>query len=523
MQPLFLIPVLALSSCRELPLVSSSDLQPVPATSLSTDLLLSADVLPIVRVSENPDNAFSAIVSVTLDHDATVHVAYGEDALTHSTPPATVAARRPTDIVVLGLRADRDFQLEVVEEDAAAPWRSETLHHRTAPLPAGWPTCTTASSVDPGEHSDDEVVCTQGMTSTGRLMYFCTDYSGEPVFEIKADGDDALMSMRPLMDGSWASTTYSTSALVFHDRFGAQTASYRPSYFTGTRFTHEYIDFHELIQISEGPWAGAVVFLTSAYEWFDTTSYRLGSGLIVFDPDTREVLYDYSFHGALGDQVAMDPRLPYSRTGSGDYAEDWNHANALVHGLDADGRDYFLVALKAQDWIVKLYPDTDEIAWTLGDDSDLSLVEDLDDDAPVEQPAAAWPYHLHGLQAVSDDDGLLRLFTFDNGTTRPGEASYSRVVELRVDEDRGLVDTPFTYGAADPSDPSWLFSPTCGNAVLLQDRQRLLALDGEGATMLELSYPDGAERWRMTCEIIEWCEYRVSWHPSLYDTDWIYQ
>ena len=481
-------------------------------------------------ITENPHNPFSAIVTVTVDQDAAVVVEYGEDALTHATPTVSVAAGVPTEIIVLGLRADRTFQVEVAASHPQVTWRSAPMAHQTAPLEVGWPVCTPTFTAPETEYSEDEVVCTQGLTSTGSYMYFCTDYFGEPVLSLRTEGNDSLMSMRPLADGAWASTSFTAAKVIFFSPAGEQVAAYGASYFTDTRFFHEYIDSHEVIQLQHGKWAGAVVFLTNSYEFFGNGSYKLGNGLIVFDPVTRTVLYDYSFHGTLGDQKPMDPlRMPYTRSGNGDYEQDWTHANTVLHGADDDGREYFLLSIKSQDWIFKLYPDQDKLAWAFGFDGDFTLVDDIDAEEPTPKNPIEWAYHQHGMNFVDDQDGRLRLIMLDNGMPRHNgnryvwNLYYSRILEFRIDEETMLTDIVYEYGARQEDDPEWFFSATCGNALLLQDGARALTIDGENATMIEASYPEANERWRMECNTTEWCEYRVHWFPNLYETNWMNQ
>jgi Arylsulfotransferase (ASST) len=336
------------------------------------------------------------------------------------------------------------------------------------------------------------------------------------------------MSMEPLMDGSWVSTSANYGTLLFFDRAGHETKSFTTSSFDGeTRFVHEFFDNHEVYQIREGKWLGDVVFITDSYEYFDDGDYKLGQGLIVLDPTTDKVVYDYSFHGELGDQVAMDPLMPYSRPGIGDYAEDWLHANAVVHSIDDDGREYFLISLKAQDWIVKLYPDTDQLAWALGFEGAFTLVNDIDAAKPVALDPYDWAYHQHGMRFLDAEGPRLDLILFDNGYPRHDDAgpnwglAYSRIVEMELDQDTNRAQIDFAYGAV--HGPDSFFSSTCGNSILLPDGQRAVAMIGESDTMIEVSYPEGERRWSMSCESSDWCAYQVHWFPSLYDTHWIYE
>ena len=479
-------------------------------------------------VQSNPYNPFSTIVTVTLDLDARVSVAYGEAELDHTTPAVNVPKGVATNIQVLGLKAGRKVALRVDATHGLATWSSEPLTYTTAELPTGWPDCTATFEVDESEIDPDEVVCTQGSFGHGEDMYFCTDYWGEPVFSFATPENDSLMSLEPLMDGSWASTSYTASKVVFFDQYGKVVKELYPSSLHGsTRFEHWYVDSHEIYQIREGKWRGAVVFITNAYEYMKDGDYKLGNGIVVVDPTTYDVLYDYNFQGDLYDGEALDPLLPYSRAGIGDYYQDWLHANAVLHGIDEDGREYFLVSLKSQDWIVKLYPDTDELEWAFGFDGNFTLVEDIDAASPVELDSYDWFYHQHGMRFLDSEGPRLRLVMLDNGYPRHDEygpnwhVAYSRFVEVELDQGSGLAQIDFEYGKQ--SGPDHFFSSTCGNALLLPDGQRALGMAGESKTFIEVSYPEGERRWTMSCDSIDWCTYQAHWFPNLYETGWIYE
>lgn len=481
------------------------------------------------QVSANEYNAFSALVDVTIDRDASVRIEYGEGEFSHTTPAEQVVANEPGRIQVLGLRAGRTFQLRAVATVDGEELVGETLSFSTDPLPDGWPTCSPLFSVPESRFDPDEVLCTHGETEDMERIYFCTDFWGETVFSVKTDYNDQLMSMKPLLNGGWASTSGSNAALYLFDEYGATLDRLLSSWFNSrTRFSHEYIDGHDVIQIQEGSWAGALVLLTTSVEWLTPEEYKVGNGLIVYDPATDEVLYDYHLLGPLGDGTSIDPRITLDRDGTGDNPEDWSHANSMIHGMEADGREYFLLSLKSQDWIVKLYPDNDEIGWILGREGDFTLVNDIEDGSPVELSPLEWAYHQHGIVPVPSSDGYLHLLMLDNGYPRhDGEEyvyaePYSRVIEYRIDEERGLVDIAFEWGDRDVHSPEYFFTEVCGNVVLTEEADRVIALDGVGGTRIDLSYPEGHERWRMECQPVDICEYRVEWFPSLYERTWYY-
>ena len=545
-----MLAALVLLACHEQPgdlggLPSPDDSSPPEITDSDTDLPKTGDdsdttdsvpkdtgEIPVITgktsVRSNPANPFSAFVTVTLDLDSTVEVAYGEAGnLDHTTPPVDVVAGVATDILVLGLHASRKYDLRVDATHGLAKWSSDPLAYTTADLETGWPTCTPTFIVDEKEFDPDEVFCTQGTLANGDDIYYCVDHWGDPVFSMRTAASDSLMSMEPLMDGSWASTSYNNSKVIFLDRAGDTIASLPASAFSAdTRFEHQYIDSHEIYQIREGKWRGDVVFITDSYETVGK-DYKMGNGIIVIDPVTYDVVYDYSFLGPLDDGVSNDPFLPFDRAGYGDYSQDWLHSNAVLHGIDPDGREYFLISMKAQDWIVKLYPDKDELAWALGFDGDFKLVDDLDAKSPVELGAYDWEFHQHGMRFLDNEGPRLDLVMLDNGYPRQDENGpnwnlrYSRFIELEVDQDSRQAAMPFAYGKRYGVDQ--MFSSTCGNALLLPDKQRMVGLMGETDTMIEVSYPAGERRWWMQCESMDWCAYQVHWFPDMYDTTWIYE
>jgi len=541
---------LALLACHEQPgdldgLPRPDDSSPPEITDSDTDLPKTGDdsdttdsvpedtgEIPVITgkasVRSNPSNAFSAFVSVTLDLDSTVQVAYGEAGnLDHATPPVDVVAGVATDILVLGLHASRKIDLRVDATHGLAHWSSDPLAYTTADLETGWPTCTPSFIADESEFDPDEVFCTQGTLASGSDIYYCVDHWGDPVFSMRTAASDSLMSMEPLMDGSWASTSYNNSKVIFFDAAGDTTKSLPTSAFADeTRFEHQYVDSHEIYQIREGKWRGDVVFITDSYETVGK-DYKMGNGIIVLDPVTYDVVYDYSFLGPLDDGVSNDPFLPFDRAGYGDYSQDWLHSNAVLHGIDPDGREYFLISMKSQDWIVKLYPDKDELAWALGFDGDFTLVDDVDAKSPVEMDAYDWEFHQHGMRFLDNEGPRFDLVMLDNGYPRQDENGpnwnlrYSRFVELEVDQDSMQASMPYTYGKR--FGPDQMFSSTCGNALLLPDGKRMVGLMGETDTMIEVSYPEGERRWWMQCESMDWCAYQVHWFPDMYDTTWIYE
>lgn len=476
-----------------------------------------------VTLELNPDNPLAAIATVTLSRRAAVHLEYGSGGtLDRASPSVEVAAGAPTRLQALGLTADTEWSVQVVADEEE--WRSEGLGVQTEALDPGW-ACTPEFTVSEAEFDPDEVVCGAFAVGTEN-RYLCWDRWGTPRLSLQTIDNDLLLSMVPLPDGGWGGTSQSRSSVVLLDPFGAMVRDVGPDWLIGkTRYTHEWIDAHEFVPLSSGQWAGAVAVLTLASETAVDGQLMTGNGLVVLDLVNDTVLYDYSLLGSVGDGVSADERLPYTRAGSSS-ADDWTHANGLALGVDSEGREFVLMSLATQNWVVKLLPDTDELQWRLGHEGDFTLVDALGGGAA--RPATDWFYHQHHPTLVARSDGRTGLLIFDNGADRAESAggeptpggNYSRVLEFVLDEEAGEAALPFEYGPTDRDDPEWFFSANRGSVRILPGDDRLLFLLGDPQEMREISYPGGEPRWSLSCDGSEPMQ-RVTWLESLYDAGWL--
>ena len=437
-----------------------------------------------VSVAENPDNPFSRILTISADAATSVQVVHEMG----TTPP-----QAPGEVLVLGLSADTTHALTVLADGQEAAAVTVT----TPPLSPGWESCAAS-----GDWRPEEVVCTNGRNADG-ATYFCADRAGEPVWSLSHPDGEIMLAVRSLPTGGFAAVGDTKSMVALFDARGALTAEITPLDLKGrTRFEHGWVDMHEVIAITEGQWGGAIAFLTATGDEV-AQGFRIAGGIVVLDPVTLEVLWDWSAHGVLGDDAPLDPALDYSRFGLLGEQPDWLHVNALVHRVRDDGGEEFWISMRSQDWIVAVDAQTDAIRWRLGRDGDWS------------GPDEAWFYQQHApeLRVV---DGELRLLVFDNGTQRPGDdVERSRVVELALDEASrsvsviGEVDGFFTAGN--------------GDADLLPGGDRLQYVIGwsETPSIEEVGWPDGEALWRMDCPDADEL-YRSTFFPSLYERGWWY-
>lgn len=480
----------------------------------------SDDVEPLIlslSTMDNPYNPLSVLATVTASQDAVVTITASDGRLHHTTAPVSVRSEEPTEILVLGLRADRSWSLVAAGGGA----ESEAAAVSIGALPAGYPICTVA--VDDGtEPSSDEVVCTNGRTADGDL-YYCMDRTGEIVWALPSA--EGVYAFRVLSDGTLAILSSLSSRISFFTPAGEPIIFYTPSWFEGkTRFHHEWIDLHEVIEIMEGPWAGAVAILTASYEQpeGEAPSTR-APGIIVFDRETGAVLWDWLILGeSLTDGLAIDDTFDLSRGGLYSPQANIAHGNALLHRVE-EGRDIFWMSLRHQDWIIKIDAETDAIRWRLGREGDFALVDDLDAAEPQLLSDDAWMYQQHAPEWTLQEGDRTTLVLFDNGLRRPStpEDPYSRVLGFVIDESAMTAAPTFTYGSTDPTSSDHFFSEGVGDADLTPDGDRLHFVKGYGPEpfLAAVQYPDGALSWKLVCSDQDDL-YRLSVFPSLYEMTW---
>lgn len=466
------------------------------------------------QVAPNPDDPLGALVSVHARQDLSVQVLRSSpDEAPSLGPPVALAAGEDQTLVVRGLLADSDWQLQVQASDGSRSWEGEPADLHTEPLPADWPGCTVTVPDDSEQFGADAVVCSNGLlTDTGTGVYYCVDRQGRPRWSLQHPAGVILRVLTPLPDGGFAGVGLDDSGLALFSASGTLTGWFPPSWFTGqTRFQHDFIDGHEVLLIDQGPWAGALAIMTATWDTIgegDSAEDRLAYGLIVFDPGAHQVLWDWSAHGELGDDQPIDPKLPYDRLGaSASDPTQYMHSNALLYRTAPDGVGELWMSVRHQDWIIAIDTETDAVRWRLGRQGDFQFVDDLDAADPVVQDDSQWFYAQHGPSFHGDDGDRIGLFLFDNGKGRvdsdglsADEVDYSRALELHLDTTGMRASIGWSHGSPYPADPEWMYAAGGGDVDLLPGGDQLQVLKGWDATFVQhLSYPQGEELWRWSC------------------------
>lgn len=388
--------------------------------------------------------------------------------------------------------------------------------------------------------------------------YTCIDKDGERVWSFKGNDDPRLsIEVQALSDGNFVG--YSESGgkriLIFNKASELIYDYDRDDIFSRTKYRHNTIH-HDIIEITEGPWRGAIALLTNAVERItfqpleeevaaDNPAYLnypyrditapveqgfLAPGIIVFDYRNGTVLWDWSMHGEPGDNLSFSRKLPYTRAGlkpppPHEQDFDWIHANAIVHGIHK-GRQYFLISSRMQSLITKIDIKSEIVEWNLGYHGDFELMENLNYPERGAASDNTWFFNQHAPEIISYTDDRLRLFLYDNGGDLENEwRGYSRLVEVEVDESFGKADIVFQYGSNKRDNSDRFYGYCCGDADLLPGGRHLLITtnyyevtkSGTKAWIGILSYPEGELLWRASSTV---GIYRADYYPSIYNTTW---
>jgi Arylsulfotransferase (ASST) len=525
------------------------------------------------EVYRNPRNFLSVSVDVVTSGPVTAFVEYGKTTdFEFSTPPKSFDGG--VKLTALGLEPDTTYYVRpVIVNSEGTITRGVASTVDTGAWPSDWPSFQTMTYKLWPEFTPEEVICFSQYSSDPQryTLQICVNRKGTPVWYFESPDNYWLTMMRAISDGNFVSLTKKN--IVIFDAASEILYEYNIDHFieqTGMNIERMH---HDLIEITEGRWAGALAFLISTREGVlfspledvvDTTSrdflnypYAMidspvmetigAEGIVVFEPKTGEVLWHWSMHGQPGDNLPFSPEmLPYTRRGLGksvvwDNKMDWAHANALLHGIDADG-EFFWVSLRHQDWLIKIDVESGgDILWRFGYQGDFSLVSNIESASPLPLGDDKWMFHQHAPEWISHGDGRYDFVMFDNGNVRCNETGppydknrFSRVVRYRLDENTMTADIDFDYGSKETDNERHFYSDAVGDADMMPGADSVLFVKGwpdinEGGNIFisEITVPEGEEIWRLEkatqTEGSNLIIYRANYFPSIYDTTWWYE
>jgi len=465
-------------------------------------------VLGEVVLTPPSDRApLAAQLSVSTDEPAVVVLTVDDGARQWSVTPSA-EPRIDHSVLVLGLRPDTRHQLVVTATDEAGnESTSVQATIATDPLPDNFPpfevTVSDSERSEPGVTIFALMRWPDGGQATSEGIVVAVDASGEVVWY--HESGHYITDLFRLRNGHFVyigSVNGVRSVIVELDLLGNIVAQWHPHALAAAGLENStFVDtdtfHHDVVELPSGNLL-AVSSEVRSYDDFPTSTA---------DPNapttTRELagdtIVEFERDGAIVRQWKLldlfDPyRIGYGSLGGGYWRAtyeqlveepdlaDWAHTNALVY----DAQDDAIVAsLRYQDAVVKIDAQTGEIQWILGPPGGWKAPWNERLLAP--QGELEWAYHGHGAK-VTPQRTILQ---FDNGNNRatafdepmPAVDSYSRAVEMAVDEQAMTVSQVWEYGPVDErffssflSDADWM--PTTGN-VLITDGARTRAIANE--------------------------------------------
>lgn len=477
---------------------------------------------PVVRPNPNRNAPLAAIFECETDQPVQVEVRISDG--THSwTIASDDTLKTNHSLVLLGFRPEREHKVQIQLRDKAghAITMPDELVFTSPSLPDDFPPLKVSTSfperMEPGvtlfnvmQWRNDQANEEQGLIvivdHTGEVLWYCkTDH---PVSELRRLRNGNLIYLRshrnkPLT----AAIEIDMLGNVVNQWYAAGVTDQVPS---GAIPVDVDTFHHEIYELKSGNLLGigTEVRKLESYPTSETRRNKLQPANVVGD-----VIVEFRRDGSVVKKWKTHDLMDTQRIGYGslsgfwdsriygklfDGTKDWSHANAV----DVD-EEWMLVSLRHQDALVKIHRETGEIAWILSDPS--GWRPEWRKHLLKREGELQWPYHQHapmwtpGGTILVYDNGNYRARPFRKKT--PGNRSYSRVVEYKVDEETKTVRQVWEFRGRGKEA---FFSPLFGDAdwmtktgnVLITDGGRMFDVKGRSTDAIP-----GAHQWARIVEV----------------------
>ena len=373
-----------------------------------------------VDVSDNPTLVLEKIISVTASSAAEVTLRCTLDGDPEEVHVLSSPSAAGHTLALRGLLPESSYDCVLSADDGAAGL-DEPVIVETSALPEGFP--ETHIAVTDGErrgytllyHSSGRATESKDrlfiLDDEARIRWYYDSVTGDPKdLDVQYIGDDRI-----LYGGGYE--TPPTLIDLSH-----QLISVGPPPSTGLYHHHhaEWLPGGNILSLAAATNSSGLV------DW---------TGFIVEIRDAESGALSWSWDSQRG----VDDGLLHSPV-AGENGDEY-HANWVgVIGDDA------YVGLRQIHQLLRIDRETGDILWRLGTNGDFQLLTDAGLPAPEEQ----WFYGAHGPDLNGD-----RILLYDNGWSRPGADSYSRVIELAVDEEARTAQIVWEFERDGWYEPIW--------------------------------------------------------------------
>ena len=465
---------------------------------------------------------------------------------------APFAASGPTP--VLGLRSDRKYAVTVSfesEEGVTVPGDEFTLS--TPPLPEKFPTLEITTlrpqRMEPGYQFIPVMRWTEKGPDREFGLVIALDGAGEVVWYYRTD--KSVNDVKRLPNGDLLYLAGRDGRMVQINKLGElvrhwHTTGIEKDDVPEGSHPVDCDTFHHDFVVMEN---GNLLALSSEARDFDEYATSERDSDAKREPATviGDVIVEFNQEGEVQRRWklldVLDPhRVSHGSLGTGFWrhiyedileepGKDWAHANSIVYDASDDS---VLVSLNHQSTLMKMRLEDSSIAWLLGDHA--GWEEPWSDHLLEPEGDLIWTSNQHAAELTPTGTVLV----FDNGGHRsppfapniPMEERYSRAVEFRIDQERGVAEEVWSYGSLDTDHfySSFLcdvdLQPTTGN-VIVTDGARTRRNDGgmgdgpggghHWAHIFEVDRKTGRKVFEMTLEDeTGWAVYRSERFPTLY-------
>jgi hypothetical protein len=510
--------------------VESTALEPIPGRAEAGDFVASLPCDVGISPAPNEDAPLAAIIHVAAGEpfSAEVEIYDGERQWLYR-PNLTPAVKQ--DLVVLGLRPDRTFEMRVrlrglTSETYAV---SESLTMQTPPLPEDFPAmrCTLSEPerMEPGVTLFPVNLWLEDVARMDYGYFVAIDAAGEVVWYFRSRTRAAPFQV--LENGHLLYVHADYREILEFDVLGNRIGHWYADNLTerprpGAIAVDVDTLHHELLVLPNGNFLTASTELREFEEFYASEFLKMqprepakvvGDIILEFDPLDGRIVNDWHMFEIIDpDRIGYGSlsnfwKSKYERVVGGP-TKDWSHVNAIIYEPHDDS---MIISLRHQDCLLKLSRKTGEIVWMLGDPK--GWQEPWKSLFLKQREEFRWPYHQHSPQRTPSgtilmfDNSSYRAIPFDTHT--PAAENNSRVLELQIDEVARTVSQVWEY-TGEPHDP--FYSPFYGEADKLPVTGNILITDGghierqdgsdsdeipadrQWARVLEVTYGTSAEK-----------------------------
>lgn len=402
-----------------------------------------------VTLSEHIATVATVRWTTELGTPTAAEVRFGRDGATEYVAPVDLTAGPPWETVLLGMKPDTTYDVQVVAQVAGEARSSASHPVTTGPSPSSLP----ASTLTVGTASE---------LAAGHMFLLTSFLIVPAVVILDADGDPVWWHVEPSQgfpisrarlsrDRShityWSANVYQDDA---QELVSVPITGGEPERWSRPRGHHDFL------VLPDG------TFAMIEYAPRDGTMFR-GDRIVEWSPGQEAIVVFDTW-----DHLEFIPSLSDPGT-----IEDWTHANYLQYDPDADAYTLSCRHLESQ---IRVDRATGEIQWILGGaDSDFTL------DGSTDIYSAPHGFEVHG-------DTVL---TFNNGL--PQETHTSEVLELRLDHEAGVAEEIWRYR------PPNQMSFSLGNVTRLDGGNTVAVFSNLG--VIEEVDPEGEVQWRLATDL----------------------